>query len=800
MLDYFADVSDGLIVADPDARERHPGATWGMVAAVLGNAANRQAFASRFWWADKQIEAPGENPARRKPKNPFVPFPEALDAEIAAGAIKPWAAAVADYSSARDAAAAAIALRQRQADQVRRLARTAALLSTLECQLRILEAALEADEARSRTAHLAKVQAVQARDQATRELNAVDDYRLAEDELVQIEAVMADHDPTAREAAWQRARQRHQDVQATLSTLRQELDDLQRLEPSFLWRIVWPMKYAAWQRRLERARTAAEACGRADAVAAAETARTETLLSDAQDWNRRHALAKAAYATARRQISRMWDAVPGLEDLRARRDAAERSSQQTDGEANAAALALALTRRRLADRRATAARLRRWRTEAEQTLRRLGLSPQKPDEPGAGAADERTEQLEAPWHDEAVWTLRHRAFAAALELHKSFIAANRAAVIGNLEAMVAVLTGQLWRYQLSPERLRAAWNTLFLAIPVVSTTFASLGRLFDRLDRESIGWLVIDEAGQATPQAAVGGIWRARRTVVVGDPMQIEPVVTVPHEAIDMLRERCRVDGQWHPIRCSAQVLADRANPLGTELHGRWVGSPLRVHRRCLPPMFDVANAIAYDNMMIYGTDPKDAPWLGKSCWIDVPASDARGHWIPAQGNMAARIVLRIAEVAGLHRPDNAANVYVISPFKRVGQEMRRLLLNTREIRDALRVRCGDDEDEVNRLVGTVHTFQGKEAPVVVLLLGGDPTRPGAITRYAAGSPNILNVALTRARTRIYVIGDYRQWSTAPQFSVLAKALEATGSAPVGGEAFALRAGLSPALAESAAV
>ncbi|MGV1873504.1 hypothetical protein [Agrobacterium rosae] len=49
------------------------------------------------------------------------------------------------------------------------------------------------------------------------------------------------------------------------------------------------------------------------------------------------------------------------------------------------------------------------------------------------------------------------------------------------------------------------------------------------------------------------------------------------------------------------------------------------------------------------------------------------------------------------------------------------------------------------------------------MVLGTDTTRQGA-TKWAASKPNLLNVAVTRARHRIFVVGDYDIWRSHPYF------------------------------------
>ena len=71
---------------------------------------------------------------------------------------------------------------------------------------------------------------------------------------------------------------------------------------------------------------------------------------------------------------------------------------------------------------------------------------------------------------------------------------------------------------------------------------------------------------------------------------------------------------------------------------------------------------------------------------------------------------------------------------------------------------------------GTIDDAPGGRADVVLLVLGGDPLRPGAKT-WASGDVKAANTVLSRARRRIYVFGDYASWSTYPYFRDIAAAL-----------------------------
>lgn len=373
-------------------------------------------------------------------------------------------------------------------------------------------------------------------------------------------------------------------------------------------------------------------------------------------------------------------------------------------------------------------------------------------------------ELHAPWLDAQLDSARSSLFLAAMRLHEDFLAHTAGDMRKGLNAAMDVLTGKGPR-NLTPQQALAAWQTFFLVVPMVSTTFASYARMFSGLGRESLGWLLIDEAGQASPQYAAGAIWRSRRVIAVGDPLQLQPVVTMPHKAQRDIAQAFGVGGTWIPPQASVQTLADRVSRMGTTLRigedDVWVSAPLTVHRRCDNPMFSVCNEIAYNGIMVSGVhralddphrpdlfDAPDGPRIAPSRWLDEPAPAEGTH---LQENQVARMLREIEQLREGGVDPSA--IIAVSPFRAVADRLGSLA-----------------RDFPDLTAGTIHRAQGKEAEVVFLVLGGDPAAPGAKS-WASESVNLVNVAASRAKRRLYVIGDRRQWSKYPYFRELSAAL-----------------------------
>ncbi|MGW0640765.1 AAA domain-containing protein [Streptomyces badius] len=749
---HFSDLASALL----------GGHAWGLVAAVLGNKTNRKEFIDRFWWGrlpEKETEAraaAGQPPLRgmQAVLTGWIPprtspggrrAPDSVDRTgpgVPTEPVPSWAAAVAAFRAAQ---AEVERLRTERA----RLASALAAVESPSAGRRIadLEAAVRRADQEVTAATTASEQAVAAADEArsaaagaeARHRAATAHVPRARQELAAARADLS----AARELATH-----HRDYVAALTARQDAPPVVERGLRGGLRRLLQSSadrQAAQWQqertqaeiaRLLVQQRTALD-----DSVAeVASAVRAEALAEDRNT----QAVAAADEAAA------------GLTAARARQEATRARQAAADTAVRRARRAAETARR---DVRAAIAELDGQHQALRQAARSLPSLPL-----GWQHLDEAAQELGSPWSDETWSTARSDLFLRALDLHRAFVAGAAKKVRGNLQVLVELMAGA--NGPLPDEEVEHAWQTLFLLVPVVSTTFSSVGSMFARLGRESIGWLLVDEAGQATPQAAVGALWRARRAVLVGDPLQLEPVVTMPAALQRRLLRAYGVDERWLPSTTSAQAVADRTNRYGTYLPAPggdeqvWVGSPLRVHRRCEDPMFTVSNAVAYDGLMVYGTASRPFPdgernGLLPSRWLntDDPTRPADAPW-GERDRRAFAFVLDLLDRHGV----GVERIRVIAPFRALVAECKKVC----------RGRAGWTADHLEERCATVHRAQGKEADVVVLVLGGG--RPGA-REWAADTPHLLNVAASRAKRRLYVVGERSLWAPLPHFDVLAAEL-----------------------------
>ena len=413
------------------------------------------------------------------------------------------------------------------------------------------------------------------------------------------------------------------------------------------------------------------------------------------------------------------------------------------------------------------------RSEHEKTKRRIIEAQQKYDLviPDSAFFERHPRDLHqaTPWFHAAAQRTRDEVFVAAMLLHRAFIDAAAKPLRRNLAALMNVFTNQLLPSAEKQALLPHLWASLFLVVPLVSTTFASVNRMLGRLPPESLGWLLVDEAGQAVPQAAVGAIIRTKQAVIVGDPIQIEPVVVLPDTLTEAICRQFGVDPEHYSAsRASVQTLGDEASAYKTEFEmknggSRSVGVPLLVHRRCSEPMFTISNEIAYSRLMVSAKREQPSEIrkiLGDSRWIHVEG-DGEDKWCSQEGNEVVDLLRHLAQARA------NSELYVITPFRGVADRLRWTIREAKILQNWV-----DDEWRwLNERVGTVHTAQGREAEAVIIVLGAPNSSQTGARNWAGGSPNLLNVAVTRAKEVVYVVGNRQLWREAGVFAELNKRL-----------------------------
>ena len=253
--------------------------------------------------------------------------------------------------------------------------------------------------------------------------------------------------------------------------------------------------------------------------------------------------------------------------------------------------------------------------------------------------------------------------------------------------------------------------------------------------------VIVDEASQCSLAAVLPLAYRAKRLAVVGDPCQLNPIVSLSDGRLQEIatqvgfdNDDLRTRGIHHKYGSAYSAYECSARPREPVL--------LNEHYRCHPHIARWFNRTFYDGELTVLTDVSDTSERERAiCWVDVDGEAVRpptGSWL---NRMEAEQTVR-----QLHH-------VIKSGFKTVGV-VTPFTAQARLIDQLAKMQFGRELlDDVSFVSGTAHRLQGDERDAVLLssVLAPGMSKSGA--HWVEKERNLLNVAVSRARRALIVLG-----------------------------------------------
>ncbi|MDZ8119988.1 AAA domain-containing protein [Pontiella agarivorans] len=272
--------------------------------------------------------------------------------------------------------------------------------------------------------------------------------------------------------------------------------------------------------------------------------------------------------------------------------------------------------------------------------------------------------------------------------------------------------------------------------------------------------LIVDEASQCDIASSIPLLVRCRRAIVVGDPMQLQHVTKLQIQSDrDLLTAHQLTDNDL-------QRFSYRVNSLFDCVRSSIPGSnyvALREHFRSHPDIANFASDSFYQSALLVRTDPHHFKHSvrGKTGihWDDVVGETIR----PGKGQGGVHIPEErehiIRELLELQNNDFDGSIGVVTPFRVQKQRL------SDEIHQQLKPAFIKRTD-LN--VDTAHGFQGDERDVMFFSLCCGPDMPDGSRGFITKDGNLFNVAITRARAALRMVGNLN-WALSCDISFIQK-------------------------------
>jgi superfamily I DNA and/or RNA helicase len=275
-------------------------------------------------------------------------------------------------------------------------------------------------------------------------------------------------------------------------------------------------------------------------------------------------------------------------------------------------------------------------------------------------------------------------------------------------------------------KLVPSWAVTLLS---AKSTIPMIPQLFDIV--------IIDEASQCDIASLLPILFRAKRAVILGDPMQLSHITSVNKALSDNLMKKHDLTETMHiwSYENSAYTLSSL---IGVNLIS------LNEHYRSHPDIINFSNNKFYDNKLIILTNNPLIIQKDRIISLDVKGSTIK----PPNGSYynQEEVKKTVQALERLTRYNQNFSIGVITPFRAQANKIRDFINKNRELTNQLLHR--------DFICDTVHKFQGVEKDIIIYSSVLSKNYTKSMEDFLKHNRELFNVAITRARNHFIFIGD----------------------------------------------
>ena len=261
-------------------------------------------------------------------------------------------------------------------------------------------------------------------------------------------------------------------------------------------------------------------------------------------------------------------------------------------------------------------------------------------------------------------------------------------------------------------------NKLLKVFPIIFTTNLSAPKLGNAIPTFDI--VIMDEAGQCSPNAALFSICRGKSLVLVGDENQLQPVCTLDSKLNKLLMNEYMIKSEYNYFNNSILNIMQTIDHISNFII-------MRHHYRSKKKIIDFSNKRYYE------------------CQLKIENNDNSSHSLEILKLKTSNQNEKNSCIEELEAIKNHIKTYqldeskigIITPFHNQADKIEEYF-----------------KDYKNLKFGTVHTFQGDEKDIIYLSLAITPSTHEKAYEWMSNNRELINVATTRAKEKLVLVGD----------------------------------------------